>query len=138
MTGCRIRKPRAPDNRLDHMRLNLDRDRRRRPCRKLRIERRGDAIRPLRSRCRSGIEESEISRMRDMDDTVFHLRDRPRQQCVNAAGRQEVECGKRVAKFDKVQCRRDGASGNALMRGRQFAGQDVVPVPPVFAIQEKR
>lgn len=127
VTGCIGRKPGAFGNHADHVGLDLDSGRGRCPSRELRIERCRDTIRPLRRHRRCRIEQSEISRMRYVNDAVLHLRDRPGQKIVRWARLSEDKGCKFGPEPGNVERWRNRAPGNPLMRGGEFSRQDVIP-----------
>ena len=121
------RKPGAPGDGADDMSLYLDRDRRGRRGRELRIERAGDSIGALCGEGGRGIEQPEVARVRDMDETVFHLRDRPRQEFVERAGCLKIEAGEIAPEVGGVQGGRDASLSDPVVGLDQFAGQEIVP-----------
>ena len=69
MAGGLRRKPCQSGDRADHVSFDLDRNRRGGRGSELRIECAGNPFCALRRKGRRRIEQSEIARMRDMDET---------------------------------------------------------------------
>ena len=92
--GCEVtrslrRKPGAAGDSTDYVSLDLNRDRRGGRSRELRIERAGNPIRALSGERGGRIEQAEVARMRDVDETMLHLVDSPGQQFVERTRRLE-------------------------------------------------
>src|ERR1700689_2939014 len=93
MAGGLRRKACPPGNRADDVSFYFKRGRRRGRSSELRIECAGNPFRALRRKCRRRIEQAEVARMRDVDETMLHLRDGPRQQFVKWARHLEIKIG---------------------------------------------
>src|SRR5580700_7120914 len=86
--------------------LDFDRNWRSREGSELRIEGGGDPICALRRKCRRRIEQSEIARMGDVNQSLFHLGDSPRQEILERLRRAEVEGRQLIPERGEVERRR--------------------------------
>src|SRR5580704_14357455 len=126
MPYCIRGEPRAQRDRFDEMRLNLHRSGRGRPCRELRIESADDAIRTLRRKRRSRVEESEVARMRHVHDAVLELCDAPREQFIKGPRRAKVEGCKLAFEGGEIKSRYDGSLRDACIGARQLTGEKII------------
>ncbi len=85
------------------MRLDFHRSGRRRPGRELRVEGPDNAIRTLRRKSGSGVEEPEVARVRHVHDAVLQLRDAPGEQLVKRARRAKIEAGELALEGGKIE-----------------------------------
>ena len=107
------------------MGLDLDRGRRGRRGRQLRVERRGDAVRALRREGRRRVEQPEIARMRHLGDAGLELADGPGQQPVQRLRPGEIELGQLPLEAIEVEGRGDRTLRDAVGGGEQRLRQPV-------------
>ncbi len=126
MAGGARRKTRTPGDGANHMRLEFDRDRGSGRRGQLRIERRRDPVGTLGRKGGGRVEQPEIARMREVDDALLQLRDRPPQHVLERLRRREIECREFAPEPGEVD-RRDHRTGDDPLVGpNQFAREKVV------------
>src|SRR5277367_4780423 len=126
MAGGLRRKPCPPGNRADYVSFDLNRDRRRSCGSELRIECAGNPFRAPRRKCRRRIEQAEVARMRDVDETMLHLLDGPRQQFVKRARHLEIEVGEFAPEPRYVDPGSHWTSSHPAIDVHQLAREEIV------------
>src|SRR5271167_3101229 len=138
MPGGLLAHPCATRDGPDHMTFQGHRQGRGRRTRELRIEQSRDSIGALRRKIRAGIEQTKISRIRHLNNAMFHARDRPAQCLFERLRRAEVEALQFDAEILHIEHRRDRPGLDAFQGLFQLERQPAADSRTVRRVRKQR